>query len=161
MATFRAPHESRDETITAADRLTNLVLEVFRINGDLVAAGNALTEGTRLTTARWQVLGAVALSETTQTVADIARTMGLTRQAVQRVVDELEAEEFVRRVDHPHSRRARPVELTKRGQTLYAEIMGRQRPWARRLSSGISERQLQITSEVLVELRRRLELDGE
>ncbi len=49
-------------------------------------AGDQLLAEFGLTSARWQVLGAVALSGAPQPVASIARNMGLTRQAVQRVV---------------------------------------------------------------------------
>ena len=42
--------------------LTGLVIEVFRLNGDLLAAGDALVGDLGLTSARWQVLGAIALS---------------------------------------------------------------------------------------------------
>ena len=36
---------------------TELVLDVFRLNGLLLAAGDHLTAGEGLTAARWQVLG--------------------------------------------------------------------------------------------------------
>ena len=69
-----------------AASLTALILEVFKLNGALIAAGDRLVADLRLTSARWQVLGAVAMAPAPQTVADIARTMGLTRQSVQRIV---------------------------------------------------------------------------
>ena len=42
--------------------LTRLVLELFRLNGRLLAAGDAMTRDLGLTSARWQVLGAVRLA---------------------------------------------------------------------------------------------------
>jgi len=145
----------------ARDLFTDIVLEVFRLNGALIAAGNALCDGTGLTSARWQVLGAVALSDSPPTVAQIARAMGLTRQAVQRLVDELEADGIVRRLDHPESRRARPVQLTARGESLYSEMMQRQRPWATRIAKGIAPDDLRRTLNVLQALRKRLEAGSE
>jgi DNA-binding MarR family transcriptional regulator len=145
----------------ARDLFTDIVLEVFRLNGALIAAGNALCDGTGLTSARWQVLGAVALSDGPPTVAQIARAMGLTRQAVQRLVDELEAHGVVRRLDHPESRRARPVQLTARGESLYSEMMRRQRPWATRIAKGIAPDDLQKTLDVLQALRTRLDAGSE
>src|SRR5918999_264741 len=79
----------RAQTDRAGALFTDIVLEVFRLNGALIAAGNALANGTGLTSARWQVLGAVALAAASPTVAQIARAMGLTRQGVQRLVDVL------------------------------------------------------------------------
>ncbi len=93
---------------------TGLVIEVFRMNGDLLAAGDALVGDLGLTSARWQVLGAIALSPVPQPVAHIARNMGLTRQAVQRLVDDMRADGFVRLEPNPHHRRAMLVVATER-----------------------------------------------
>ena len=70
--------------------VTALILEAFRLNGRLLAAGDALVAGLGLTSARWQVLGAVAASPASLSVAQIARGMGLTRQAVQRLANDME-----------------------------------------------------------------------
>ena len=140
---------------------TDVVLEIFRVNGALIAAGNALAKGTGLTSARWQVLGAIALAPAPPTVAQIARVMGLTRQGVQRLVDELEREGIVRRGSHPESVRARPVQLTPKGEAIYAETMRRQRPWASRIAKGIPPSALHTCLEALRAVRTRLERQSE
>jgi hypothetical protein len=61
----------------------------------LLAAGVQLVEKIDLTSARWQVLGAIALSAVPLPVAQIARNMGLSRQAVQRLVIEMERDRRV------------------------------------------------------------------
>ena len=71
------------------EALTLIILETFRLNGALLEAGNQLTKPFELTSARWQVMGPV--SEQPLTVAQIARRMGLARQGVQRIVNDLEA----------------------------------------------------------------------
>ena len=55
----------------AGAAFTALVLEVFRFNGRLLAAGDRLGEPLGLTSARWQVLGAV--EEKPLPVAQIGR----------------------------------------------------------------------------------------
>src|SRR3712207_6551384 len=150
----------RDEWAHTRTVFTEVVLEVFRLNGALLAAGNTLCEGTGLTAARWQVLGALAMAGEARTVAQVARAMGLTRQAVQRLVDELEAEGIVRRLDHPESRRARLVQLAPRGESLFAEMVRRQRPWVARLGAGISPSELLSVLDVLRRIRTRLEEDS-
>src|SRR5215469_9229126 len=60
------------------DAATAVVLELFRVNGLLLTAGNRLAAREGLTAARWQVLGAVALVGRPLTVPQIARRMGLT-----------------------------------------------------------------------------------
>src|SRR5262245_6823586 len=139
------------------DALTSLVLEVFRFNGALIAAGDNLVADLGLTSARWQVLGAIALAPAAETVARLARSMGLHRQGVQRIVNELAAEGIVALEDNPHHRRAKLVRLTKPGERLYREAGQRQRPWARRLAERLDERTINSTRMVLEALRKKLE----
>ena len=40
----------------------DLVLSVFRLNGLLIAEGDSMTQSLGLTSARWKVIGVVALS---------------------------------------------------------------------------------------------------
>ncbi len=87
-----------------ADALTELILDVFRLNGSLLASGDALVGDLGLTSARWQVLGAIALAPHPLPVASLARTMGLSRQSVQRLVDEMKADAWVRLMPNPHHR---------------------------------------------------------
>ena len=72
------------------EALTNLILEVFRFNGAMLDAGNRLTKPYGMTSARWQVMGAIDLAGQPVTVAQIARRMGLARQGVQRIANDLE-----------------------------------------------------------------------
>jgi hypothetical protein len=62
-----------------ADAVSDLSVEVFRLNGELLAAGDALVAELGLTSARWQVLGAIALSPAPLPIAHVARNMGLRR----------------------------------------------------------------------------------
>src|SRR6266542_6797188 len=89
--------------------LTSLILQIFTLNGRLLTAGDRLAGPVGLTSARWQVLGAIALAASPQPVANLARNMGLTRQAVQRTVNELSAEGFVGFDANPHHQRAKLV----------------------------------------------------
>ena len=97
-----------------------LVLNVFLTNGRLVEAGNELVRPIGLTTAWWQVLGALGYAPVPLPVAHIARNMGLTRQAVQRVVELLAGRGFVRLEPNPHHQRARLVVLTSTGRAALA-----------------------------------------
>src|SRR5262245_11788235 len=140
------------------DALTQLILEVFRVNGALIAAGDSLVSDLDLTSARWQVLGAIALSPTAEPVARLARAMGLHRQGVQRIVNELEAEGIVVLDDNPHHRRARLVRLTRKGEALYREAERRQKPWARALAKRLDPKAIVTAHTLLKSLRGRLEL---
>ncbi|MGD9923827.1 MAG: MarR family winged helix-turn-helix transcriptional regulator [Pseudorhodoplanes sp.] len=142
-----------------ADATTELVLEIFRLNGDLIAMGDALVGDLGLTSARWQVMGAIALANTALPIAQIARNMGLTRQAVQRVANELESEGFLRFAPNPNHQRARLVLLTRKGETAYAAAMGRWEPKAQALGAGSSLKDIETALATLRRVRQRLSKD--
>ena len=120
--------------------MTDLVLEVFHLNGGLLTAGDLLGGNLELTSARWRVRGAIALSPVPLPVAHPARTMGLVRQSVQRLVDEMKKNGLVRHAPGQHHRWAMPVLLTKASESAYRVAMLRQERWADRLTAGFSGR---------------------
>lgn len=134
-----------------------LILEVFRLNSRLLAAGDELVAPLGLTSARWQVLGAIALSTVDQPVAHIARTMGLQRQGVQRIVNELSEDGLVAFCDNPHHRRAPLVVLTEKGQAAYSAAMRKREPWVENLAEGISKDEIASTLRVLSIIRQRVD----
>lgn len=138
-----------------ADTFTDLVLEVFRLNGALLAAGDALSAPCGLTSARWQVLGALAGEP--QTVAQIARAMGLTRQGVQRTVDVLRQEGVVELIDNPAHKRARLVVPTPHGRAMLDRVSGVQRQWAEAVTAGVADADLAAARDLIRALRTRLE----
>ncbi len=137
--------------------LTDLILETFRLNGRLLAAGDRLTSGLGLSSARWQVMG--ALEEAPLPVAQIARNMGLTRQAVQRVANVLADEGLVEFAENPNHRRAKLVRLTTGGKAALEEIHRRQVEWSNRLAAGLAAEAIQEAVTVMRTLRERLEAD--
>ena len=139
---------------------TELILETFRFNGRLLSAGDRLVAKLGLTSARWQVLGAIAYSPAPETVARLARNMGLHRQGVQRIVNELEKEGFVEFRSNPHHRRASLVVLTARGREVYEQAMRLQMPWINTLTEGIAAGDIALATQILRSLRARLEGQG-
>jgi DNA-binding MarR family transcriptional regulator len=140
------------------EALTALILEVFRLNGRLISTGDRLVSDLKLTSARWQVLGAAALAPSPQPVAWLARSMGLHRQGVQRIVNELVAEGVVVLEENPHHRRAKLVRLTGKGEQLFEAASRRQKPWAKRLAKGLPPKTIAAAHDVLRTLHERLEL---
>ena len=90
----------------AADALTDLIIDVLRLNGLLMTAGDRMVARLGLTSARWQVLRAIYYAERAQPVAWLARDMGGNRQNVQRIVNDLQKMGFVTLEVNPHHRRA-------------------------------------------------------
>lgn len=143
-------------TVRCRDALTDLVIDVFRLNGALLASGDALVADLGLTSARWQVLGAIAFSPVPLPVAHIARNMGLTRQAVQRSVDEMRVDGLVRLDPNPHHRRASLVRMTEQGEAAYRAASLRQESWADALAADLSSEDIEAARDLLRLLQRRL-----
>lgn len=141
--------------------MTELILEVFRLNGRLLVAGDRLVADLGLTSARWQILGAIALSDRPQPVAWLARSMGLNRQGVQRIVNELQKEGLVTFKLNPNHRRAHFVVLTGRGKSTFDETERLQAPWVNSLAKGLSIKDIATAKQVADALRERLEKEAE
>jgi DNA-binding MarR family transcriptional regulator len=85
--------------------------------------------------------------------------MGLTRQAVQRLANEMEQDGLVRFALNPHHQRAKLVLLTARGTAAYDAAMKRQGPWASALAAGLAIAQIEAAAATLRRIRQRLD-DG-
>ncbi len=106
------------------------------------------------------MLGAVALADSRLPVAHIARNMGLTRQAVQRVVNELAASGLVEFAPNPYHRKAHLVALTSKGTGAYEAAAARQAPWANALAAALEEQQIRQATQLLRSLVAQLEFAG-
>lgn len=148
----------RSRRTPAAEAFTGLLLEVFRLNGRLLAEGDRLTAPLGLSSARWQVLGAIEAEPLS--VADIARNMGLARQSVQRLADILAADGIVAYADNPRHKRAKLVELTARGRAVLRTIDPIQAAWANDTSAGLTSTGIRAALQTLRALRERLEKRG-
>ena len=139
------------------DAATDVVLATFRANGLLLAVGHRLAAREGLTAARWQVLGAVALAERPLTVPQIARRMGLTRQAVQATVNQLLSEALAQTGDNIDHRRSPLIRLTGLGRQKYAALDRRQIRWINELAAGLKISDLAAAARLLRDLSDRLE----
>ena len=132
---------------SAGDAFSVLAITVLQLAGHLTAAGDALTKPLGQTSARWQVLAAAG--HATMSVAEIARTLGITRQGVQRIADLLEADGLARYEENPGHLRAKHLTLTARGREVLAAIRAKQSVWANALGADIGERDLRLAGPIL------------
>lgn len=138
--------------------MSELVIEVFRANGALLAAGDALARPAGLTSARWQVLGVI--DHAPATVADVARTMGLRRQSVQQTADALVADGLVAFVDNPRHRRAKLLDPTDAGRRALTETERAHALWADALAAALDPSQIETATAALRALTTALEPEG-
>src|SRR5258708_36158617 len=108
----------------AGDAFSAFAIGVIQLAGHLTLAGDALARPAGQTSARWQVLAGA--SHANMSVAEIARTLGLARQRVQRLPELLEAEGLARYEDNPAHRPAKLLVLTPAGAGLLPPIKPRQ-----------------------------------
>ncbi|MFI5720267.1 MarR family winged helix-turn-helix transcriptional regulator [Nocardia sp. NPDC051750] len=122
----------------------------FRLNGQFLAVAEQLAGPAGLTAAWWQVLGAV-LREPLP-VAGIARSMGVTRQSVQRIADLLVTRGLAEYRPNPAHRRAKLVAVTEEGQAAVSRIGPRHAEFAARLTAELGHARLTEIVAALTEL---------
>src|SRR5215831_11574015 len=149
--------EYKGKRTPAGEALTNLMLDLFRLNSLLLTAGDHLVARLGLTSARWQILGAIVQAERPQPVAWLARDLGANRQNVQRIINDLHTEGLVAFEANPHHRRAQLVVLTDKGRQTFDAAMRLQIPWVNSLSDGFVVKDIEAARRVMMALRKRLE----
>lgn len=102
------------------DAFPLLVADVFHAAGEMRRAGEAIAAEAGQTQARWQVMSVI--SEDDWTVPDIARRLGVARQGVQRIADELAADGLAAFAANPRHQRSPHLRLTTKGQATLAAI---------------------------------------
>ncbi len=146
-------NESKPEAVI----LTEIMLTVFRVNGRLLEKGDQLVEPLNLTSARWQVLGAVALAVLPLSAPQIAEAMGITRQGAQKQLNMLEEHGFFERSPNPRHQRSPLYALTDLGNRAFAKAMALEAIWANGLVVGLPLQDLKNTLKTLNTIYARLD----
>jgi len=131
--------------------LTELTDEIFRINGQLLSEGDALTSAVGLTAAQWQVLG--RLADTPMSASALAHRRGLRRQSVQETIDRLMRLGLLEKLPNPLDLRAPLLTPTSKGLEALERIEPLRKAWAASRSRGIPEHDLIVTLRTLRHLR--------
>ncbi|MEU6706625.1 MarR family winged helix-turn-helix transcriptional regulator [Streptomyces wuyuanensis] len=138
--------------------LSDAALSVFRLNGQFLGVAEELARPAGLTSAWWQVLGAV-LHEPLS-VAGIARAMGITRQSVQRIADLLVGKGLAEYVPNPAHRRAKLLRPTGEGRAAVEKINPGHAELAGRLADRLGDERFAETVRVLERLATAMEALG-
>ncbi|MFD3517342.1 MarR family winged helix-turn-helix transcriptional regulator [Streptomyces sp. NPDC058657] len=130
--------------------LTRTALGVFHLNGQFIAVSDRMAREVGLTAAWWQVLGAV--NRAPAPVASIARTMGITRQSVQRIADLLVTKGLAEYADNPAHRRAKLLRITPDGAEAVRRLDPSHAALAERLRTELGEEGFAETVRVIERL---------
>lgn len=134
----------------ARELLTRTALGVFRLNGHFITASERIAADGGLTAASWQVLGAVAREA--RTVSDLARSMGLARQSVQRTADLLVERGFAAYEPNPAHRRAKLLVAADDGRAALRLLDPGHAALAARLADALGPAEFAETARVLERL---------
>ena len=139
-----------------ADLLTSIILAIFHNNGHLLSSGDRLVASLGLTSSRWQVLGAVALSAMPLSAPQIGAAMGITRQGSQQQIALLIKTGLLEPLPNPANKRSPLYALTQHGRNIYTQLEHIQACWANQIVVGFTEDDLITTNRVLDRIALRL-----
>lgn len=126
-----------------------LIADVYELAGQSRRCAEHEARAVGLTAARWHTMS--VLSDGPRTVAAIARRLGLPRQAVHRVMADLESAGQVRRRANPDHSRSPLAELTPQGQRVFDRLTRRASDQRARLvmAADLSRAELDAARSVL------------
>lgn len=134
---------------TKADKFTDLVLTVFRVNGVLTDWGDDFSAPGGLSSARWQMLGALALAGQMLTAPQIAVRMGVSRQGAQKQLNLLAESGLVEVRPNPWHKRSPLYALTTSGQASFNAIDARWKQHAAKSAAQFGASDLDTAVRVL------------
>lgn len=132
------------------DYLSTFALSVFRLNGEFLDLASHLCEPAGLTATQWQVLGAVLNKP--QSIADIARIMGITRQSVQRTANGIVRDGLANFEPNPSHKRSKLLRPTAEGIAAVKRINPTHRAYAKRLGKALGAEGMQEIADSLEQL---------
>ena len=113
---------------------------------------NGLSEAGMGTRTRTQTMILINVSNGVTRAAELARILGISRQAVQQQVNELEKEDIVTQIPDPSDKRANRIVFSEKGAGLIDQALGSLRQAEDRLAQRIG-------SDLLHQLRNALMSD--
>lgn len=132
---------SSDPRSPTAHRFAQLVADVYELAGELERAGEALARSVAQSGARWKVLSAASAGG--QTVAQLARRLGLARQSVQRVADKLEDDGLLAYAPNPDHVRSPRLALTAQGKQVLGRLSATAAKWEEPLAAQLPREELE------------------
>ncbi|WP_094293946.1 MarR family winged helix-turn-helix transcriptional regulator [Mycobacterium neumannii] len=124
-----------------------LIADIYEAAGAFRRSGETIAGAEGQTQARWQLMSVV--SGGPMTVPQVARRLGITRQGVQRVANDLVDEGLVRLTPNPDHRSSSLLELTSQGQAVLGRINNRAHRLNSILASTLDAPKLSQTRAVL------------
>lgn len=129
--------------------ISETVVALFRANGKMLEWGDAFTAPYGLTSARWQILGAIALAPQKQTAPQIAEHMGVSRQGAQKQLNLLVEDGLIEKLPNPSHQRSPHYLLTQKGRALFDRVNQAWQAHATKTGAAFSTQDLETTLRTL------------
>lgn len=140
------------------ERYNKLKHAIFKINGLILSHSESkVINNTKLTIARARVLGLMIRDDTPINVPRLAIEMGLTRQAVGRVVNAMVADGYLQQTNNPMHQTSKLLSITAKGRKAYQNAVDSQSIASRTVPASITDEALAITYETLQILNQHFE----
>ncbi|MFF3015650.1 MarR family winged helix-turn-helix transcriptional regulator [Streptomyces sp. NPDC057939] len=141
------------------DEMALLVADVYEAAGVLRKSGETIAASEGQTQSRWQVLS-VASGESL-TVAAAARRLGVARQGVQRIANDLVHDGLATFQPNPDHRNSPLIDLTPQGRRVLEGITRRANDVHRRLAADITHAELAAARDLLRRVITQVGLSGD
>jgi DNA-binding MarR family transcriptional regulator len=141
----------------ASNALTDLIRAVLRMNAMVQKSGARLMRGTRITNARWQTLSELFALKKPVTLSELARHMGLTRQAIQRLADDMKSDGLVKFTANPGDARAMHLLLTDAGKATYHDALEREWQWTNAIAEDFDTEQIMHAVALLEAITQKMQ----
>jgi DNA-binding MarR family transcriptional regulator len=150
-----------DEKQRLAREAALLIADVYEVAGRLRRSGDAVARPEGQSQARWQILSVI--SDGSWTVPRVAERLGVTRQNVQRLTDDLCADGLAKLVVNERHARSPLVHLTAAGRNVLGALTKRAIELDTRVGEAIGAREIDrvraALSRLLVRLRNADDVD--
>ena len=132
--------------------VSEIVVTLFRANGKMLEWGDAFTAPFGLTSARWQMLGAIALAGQHQTAPQLAEQMGVSRQGAQKQLNLLVDDGLIEKLPNPAHQRSPHYRLTASGMLRFQAVNAAWEAHAAETGGAFSAADLATTIRTLARL---------
>ncbi|UCV17787.1 MarR family winged helix-turn-helix transcriptional regulator [Ferribacterium limneticum] len=129
--------------------ISETVVALFQANGKMLEWGDAFTAPFGLTSARWQILGAIAWAGQKQTAPQIAEQMGVSRQGAQKQLNLLVDDGLIEKLANPSHQRSPHYRLTGKGSSLFDRVNLAWQAHATKTGEAFSAQDLETTLRTL------------
>jgi DNA-binding MarR family transcriptional regulator len=140
----------------ASNAFTDLIRAILRTNATVQRSGTRLLRDTGITNAQWQLLSELFALERRVTVSELARHMGLTRQAIQRLADDMARDGLVEFVKNPGDARAMHLLLTEVGKATYHEAQECEWQWTNAIAADFDAEQIASAVALLEAIMQKM-----